>query len=159
MPVSEISSRARIDAFLAQRRFAMIGVSRNSSDFSRTLLREFLNRGYDVIPVHPHCTAMEDRACAISIAAVSPPVDTVLMMTPPSVTEALVDDCAAVGVKRIWMYRAAGAGAVSPRAVAFCHANGIEVVPGECPMMFLPGTAWFHRFHGFVRRISGTYPD
>jgi predicted CoA-binding protein len=137
----------------------MIGVSRSANDFSRTLLREFLNRGYDVIPVHPQCAEMEGRPCAESIAAVEPPVDSVLLMTPPSVSELLVSDCAKAGVKRVWMYRAAGAGAVSRRAVDFCRANGIEVVPGECPLMFLPGTAWFHRFHGFVRRIKGTYPE
>jgi uncharacterized protein len=158
MSISEIASRTRIDDFLAQRRFAMIGVSRNSSDFSRTLLREFLNRGYDVVPVHPQCAEMEGRPCVASIAAVDPPAESVLMMTPPSVTEALVGDCMAAGVKRIWMYRAAGAGTVSQRAVAFCHANGIQIVPGECPMMFLPDTPWFHRLHGFVRRITGTYP-
>lgn len=154
MSISEIASRACIDVFLAQRRFAMIGVSRNPGDFSRTLLREFLNRGYDVIPVHPHRADMEGRLCVPSIAALEPPVDSVLLMTPPSVTEALVGDCAVAGVKRIWMYRAAGAGSVSKRAVEFCRANGMDVVPGECPMMFLPGAAWFHRLHGFVRRIS-----
>ena len=132
----------------------MIGVSRNSADFSRTLLREFLGRGYDVIPVHPQCADMEGRSCVPSMAVLQPPVDSVLLMTPPSVTEALVGDCAAAGVKRIWMYRAVGAGSVSARAVEFCRSKGMDVVPGECPMMFLPGVAWFHRLHGLVRRIS-----
>jgi hypothetical protein len=86
-------------------------------------------------------------------------VEGVLLMTPPSVTETLAVDCAAAGIQRVWMYRATGAGAVSPKAVAHCEANGIDVVAGECPLMFLPGTAWFHRVHGLVRRIAGTYPD
>jgi predicted CoA-binding protein len=159
MSASEIGARSKIDAFLAQRRFAMIGASRNEKDFSRTLLREFLDRGYDVVPVHPHCGEMEGRSCAPSIAEIVPPVDSVLLMTPPSVSEALVLECEKVGVKRVWMYRAAGAGSVSPRAVAFCRANRMEVIPGECPLMFLPDTNWFHRLHGFVRRIKGTYPD
>jgi hypothetical protein len=28
-------------------------------------------------------------------------------------------------------------------------------LPGECPFMFL---LWFHRLHGFVRKITGAYP-
>jgi len=32
------------------------------------------------------------------------------------------------------------------------------VVAGECPFMFLPETSWFHRFHGFCRKVSGKYP-
>lgn len=151
-------SRKQVDDFLAQGRFAMVGISRNPGDFSRLLLREFLKRGYDVVPVHPQCEEVEGRRCAHSIANVAPPVESVLFMTPPSLTEALTPECAAAGIKRIWMYRAAGAGAVSQKAIEFCAANGIEVVPGECPLMFLPGTSWFHRVHGFVRKIKGTYP-
>ena len=156
MVVSKIGLKGLIDDFLAQRRFAMIGVSRSPGDFSRALLREFLKREYDVVPVHPDCAEIEGRPCMPSIAAVAPKVDSVLLMTPPSVTEALVRDCAAAGVKRVWMYRAVGSGAVSERAVEFCAANGMMVVPGECPMMFLPDAAWFHRLHGLVRRIRGT---
>lgn len=64
----------------------------------------------------------------------------------------------AARVRRVWMYRAAGAGAVSAGAVAFCVANQISLVPGECSFMFLPGTPWFHRLHGFVKKIAGPYP-
>jgi hypothetical protein len=56
------------------------------------------------------------------------------------------------------MYRAGGAGAVSADAIGFCAANGISVVPGECPFMFFPGTPWFHRMHGWVKKITGSYP-
>jgi len=32
------------------------------------------------------------------------------------------------------------------------------VVPGFCPLMFFPDTAWFHRLHGLVMKITGSYP-
>jgi uncharacterized protein len=85
-------------------------------------------------------------------------VDAALLMTSPRVTETVVRDCAEAGVTRVWMYRAAGSGAVSDAAVQFCADHGISVIAGECPFMFFPGTAWFHRFHGFVKKIAGTYP-
>ena len=155
--MSDINAKSRIHDFLAQQRFAMIGVSRNADDFSRFLLREFLKRNYDVVPVHPECATMEGRDCAASLAAVAPPVDSVLLMTPPPVTDALVREFLPAGIKRVWMYRAVGAGAVSKNAVDFCRANHIDVVAGECPMMFLPGAAWFHRLHGLVRTITNSY--
>jgi hypothetical protein len=34
----------------------------------------------------------------------------------------------------------------------------MEVIPGQCPFMFLPGAAGVHRFHGFIRKITGRYP-
>ena len=56
------------------------------------------------------------------------------------------------------MYRAGtDGGAVSSKAVEFCRAHGMHVVPGECPYMFLP-KAGFHRIHGFIRKITGRYP-
>src|SRR3984957_472666 len=39
----------------------------------------------------------------------------------------------------------------SSKAVEFCRARGIQVVPGECPFMFL-------RNGGFIRKITGSYP-
>jgi len=39
--------------FLAQKRFAMVGVSHQPKDFSRALFREFQTRDYQPVPVHP----------------------------------------------------------------------------------------------------------
>jgi len=89
---------------------------------------------------------------------IQPAVDAALLMTSPEATEAVVNDCAEAHIARVWMYRAAGKGSVSAKAVAFCREHGIQVIPGECPFMFLPEAAGFHRFHGFVRKITGSYP-
>ena len=42
-----------VQDFLAQRRIALVGLSRNSKDFSHVVFREMCNRGYDMIPVNP----------------------------------------------------------------------------------------------------------
>ena len=148
----------RIQDFLDQNRFAIVGVSRRPKDFSRTLLREFRERGYDAVPVNPEARAMDGQPCFARLQEIQPPVGAVLLMTLPALTDRVVRDCAEAGVKRVWMYRAIGKGAVSADAVKFCEANGISVIAGECPMMFLPGGAWFHRFHGWVKKIAGSYP-
>jgi predicted CoA-binding protein len=147
-----------IQDFLAQRRFAFVGVSRQPKDFSRALFREFRARGYDAVPVHPGVDAVDGVPCVPRLRAIDPPVDTALLMTSPDVTEELVRQCAQAGIKRVWLYRAAGPGAGSPGAVRFCEENGIAVIPGECPFMFFPGTGFVHRFHGFVKKITGAYP-
>jgi len=53
----------QIQAFLAAKRLAIAGVSRNPNDFSRLLFREFLGRGYDAVPVHPGGGEIEGRPC------------------------------------------------------------------------------------------------
>lgn len=144
--------------FLGRKRVAFVGVSRNPKDFTRTLFREFRQRGFDAVPVNPAVTEMDGVPCCASLGDVNPPPETALLLTSPAVTEQAVRDCAAAGVGMVWMYRATGAGAVSQEAVRFCQSHGIRVVAGECPFMFLPDAGWFHRFHGFCKKITGKYP-
>jgi predicted CoA-binding protein len=148
----------RIQDFLGQKRFAIVGVSLRPLDFSRALFREFRERGYDPVPVNPAAQEIDGRTCYPRLQEIQPPVDAVLLMTSPAVTDAVVRDCAEAGIKRVWMYRAAGRGAVTGEAVEFCEAHGMSVIPGECPFMFLPGSGWFHRFHGLAKKITRTYP-
>jgi predicted CoA-binding protein len=147
-----------IEEFLAQKRIAMIGISRNPKDFSASLFSELQRRGYDVVPVNPKASEVMGRPCFARVQDIQPPVDGALLMTTAEVTDALISDCAAAGIRCVWMYRAGGKGAVSDKAIKFCQEHGIQVVPGQCPFMFLPGIGGVHKFHGFVRKIFGTYP-
>jgi predicted CoA-binding protein len=155
---SRSPSLETIEDFLAQKRIAMVGISRDAANFSVNLFEELCRRGYDIVPVNPNTAEVQGRRCFARVQDVQPPVEAVLLMTSPEVTETVVRDCAEVGVRKVWMFRAEGKGAVSRKAVAFCEERGIQVVPGECPFMFLPGAAGIHRFHGLIRKITGRYP-
>jgi predicted CoA-binding protein len=148
----------RIQDFLGQKRLAFVGVSSRPAEFSRALFREFRTRGYDAIPVHPGVAEIDGQKCFARLQDIVPPPDGALLLTAPGVTGQVVRDCAEAGIRRVWMYRGATAGAVSADAIEFCAANGISVVPGECPFMFLTSTPWFHRVHGLVKKITGSYP-
>ena len=136
----------------------MVGVSRNWKDFSRLLFREFKKRGYDMVPVHPEAAEIEDLKCFARPQEITPPVDGVLLLTKPKVTEAVVKDCAEAGIRRVWMHRGSGPGAVSQSAIDFCEEEGIEVIPGYCPFMFFDNTGFIHRVHGFLMKLTGGYP-
>jgi predicted CoA-binding protein len=151
--------KQRIDEFLDHRRFAIVGVSQKPRHFSRVLFSEFKKKGYQPVPVNPSAQNIDGQVCFASVSQVSPPVDTVLVMTPAGVTPGVVEDCAAAGVKLVWMYRATGAGAVNAEAIKACEAKGISVIPGECPMMFLPDSGLIHRFHGLIKKITRSYPN
>ena len=125
-----IATLDQIRALLATKRLAIAGVSREPADFSRRLFGEFLRRGYDAV----------------------------LLMTSPRATGQVVRDSAEAGVKQVWMYRASGTGAVSEEAVDYSKSRGIDVIAGECPMMFFGDTGFVHRIHGLIRKISGRYP-
>jgi predicted CoA-binding protein len=153
-----MTTRKQIADFLSRKRLAVIGVSRNPKDFTRSLFRELVKREFDVVPVNPAVTEVDGLRCYPHVQDINPPVEGALLLTKPAITEQVVRECDAAGVRSVWMYRAAGAGAVSPGALTFCEARGISVVAGECPFMFLPDTQWPHRVHGFCRKVFGKYP-
>ncbi len=150
--------RERIDDFLAQKRIAIVGVSREEKHFSRMLFREFVKQGYDVVPVNPAAPSVDGVTCVARLKYVEPRADAALVMTQPKAAERIVEDCVEAGIKRVWLYRATGQGAVSERAIDLCESHSIEVIPGYCPFMFLRNAAFFHRFHGFGMKLFGTYP-
>lgn len=138
--------------FLRAKRIAFVGVSRDDKDFSRYVFREFTRRGYDCVPVNPSLSSADGRACFARIRDVWPPPEAALLMTPPARTEEVLRDCVAAGVRRIWLHRGGGPGAASPEALAYCEAQGLDVVRDLCPFMALPGSGLPHRLHGFLRR-------
>jgi predicted CoA-binding protein len=148
-----------VEDFLALRRIALVGVSRDPKDFSRSLFREMCERGYDMVPVNLVADEIDGRECFPCLQVVKPTVEGALVMTPYYETIRVVQDCKDAGVRRVWMYRAGQrGGAVSQDAVVFCQQNGIQVVEGHCPFMFLPGTAFPHRARGFLLKLTRRYP-
>jgi hypothetical protein len=121
---------------------------------------ELRDRRYDVVPVNPNTAELEGQRCYARVQDIEPPVEGVVVMTPPAVTDQVVRDCDAAGISHVWLHRGAGGGpgAVSKAAVEYCESHGMDVVAGQCPYMFLPGTPFFHGLHAFTRKITGSYP-
>src|SRR5450759_2683321 len=103
--------------FLAQKRFAFAGVSRQPKDFSRALFREFQSRGYEPVPVHLEVSEIEGVRTFTHLRDIQPPVESVLLMTSPTVTDLLVLECVEAGIKRVWFYRGAREGALTDGAL------------------------------------------
>lgn len=152
------TTRQDIEHFLASKRLAMVGVSHNPKDFSRGLFDDLRRRGYDMVPVNPHMAEVGGLRCFACLQDVTPPVEGVLVMTAPYMSERVVRDADEAGINRVWLHRGVGTGAVTEAAVNYCEQRAIRVVAGYCPYMFLPETPFFHRFHGFCLKVLGKYP-
>ena len=150
--------RRRIDTFLSVKRIGFVGVSRSKRDFSRVLLRAFLTRGYDMVPVNPHAEEIEGLRCFARMGDIEPTVNAALVMVPRTATDEVLKDCAAAGVSQVWLYGLNGPSASTAEAAAFCEEQDIQLIPGYCPFMFLAGTGWMHRLHGWVLKCARRYP-
>ncbi len=151
-------TKAAIGKFLAGKRLAVIGVSRNPKKYSRLLYQELLNHGYEAIPVHPVAETIDGRACFKSIRDISPPPDRAVILLPLDKTEQAVLDCAAAGVKDIWLHRHLAGGVSDVGAVRRAEENHLNLITGFCLIMFLPHPAFFHKLHGGAMKLIGRYP-
>jgi predicted CoA-binding protein len=147
-----VSTLDEARAFLAARRIAVVGVSRNEKDFSRHVLRALAARGLDVVAVNPALSEADGRRAFARVGDVTPAPDAALLLVPAARAAEAVRGCLAAGVRRIWFHRGAGAGAASEEALALCRNAGVAVVEGLCPLMALSGAGFPHRVHGLVRR-------
>ena len=152
------TTMGQIDEFLAQRRLAVVGASRDPKQLSYLLWQEFRQRRYEAFPVNPSTAELDGQRCYASVTEIQPPVDAALIMTSPTLSERVVEECAAAGVKHVWLYRGMGSGSVSEAAIAKATEHGMNVVVGHCPFMFLPGTPIFHSLHAFGKKLTGSYP-
>jgi predicted CoA-binding protein len=137
---------------------AMIGVSRNKDDYTRGLMRELLGRGVEVIPVNPKAEEIEGRRSYAALQDIQPPVESVMLMTGQEAMPAAVEEILRVGARRVWIGGEGGPGLEGEKAARALQAGGVEVVSGYCMFMFLPGAAFFHRFHGFFKKVTGGLP-
>ena len=147
--------RRKVEEFLAQHRFAVVGVSDKAGNFGLTIYRELRDKGYDVVPVNPNAATVDDATCYADLASVPGELDGVIVMVPRDRAADVVQECADLGIPRVWLFRGVGAGAVYDEAVALCHEHGIEVVAGACPLMFLEPVGSVHRFHRGLVRLTG----
>lgn len=142
-----MTARRDIEAFLALRRIAVAGVSRKPASYGRMVFRELRRRGYDVVPVHPEAAEIDGIPCARRMADVQPPPEAALILTSPALYGQLGEEAKQAGAAAVWFRQKAPA------------VEGVAVVGDECPLMWLKGAGWIHRFHRTLRRWSGTLPE
>ena len=153
-----MTTKQQVDDFLALKRIAVVGVNRDAKGFGAVLWQELRQRRYEAIPVNPLAKEIDGQPCFARVTEIKPGVDGVLIMTSKKSTDDIVHDCAEAGVKHVWMYGGMAPGAATDSAVAFCEANGISVVKGLCPYMFLAGTPAFHAPHRAWKKLTGSFP-
>jgi predicted CoA-binding protein len=121
-----MDTKLLIDDFLAGAPHAVVGASTDRSKYGNKVLRSYLQRGRPVHCVHPREKAIEGVACVPRVADLPKGVHGVSVITPPPVTEQVVRDAAAAGIRRLWMQP----GAESAKALELARELGLEVIAG-----------------------------
>ncbi len=121
--------------FLRSSAFAVVGASSNREKFGNKVLRCYMKHHKTVYPIHPLETEIEGLKCLKTISELPDTVESISIITPPSLTEKIVDQTIAQGkIKNIWMQP----GAASQIAIDNCIKHGINVIAnGPCILVEL----------------------
>ncbi len=145
-----MTTKAEIAEFVAQRALAVVGVSRTPSKFSNAAFKELKQKGYTVYAVNPAGGSVEGEPLYPSLAELPGPVGGAVIFVKPDKAAAVVQECAAQGIQRVWLQQ----GAQSEDALKLCAEKGMQAISGECILMYA-GQSGFHGFHRFFRELFG----
>jgi len=129
------SQQQRIDAFLGGRRFAVVGASRDRAKYGNKVLRSYQQAGRDVVAVNPKEDEVEGVPCYPDLASLPEPVDGVSIITPPKVTEQVVEQAAELNIANIWMQP----GAESDESLRLAESHGMNVIGGDACLLVVLG--------------------
>lgn len=124
----------KIEQFFASSVFGIVGASANRDKYGNKVLRCYQQNNFQAIPVHPTEEEIEGLACVASVASLPEDVQSLSIITPPKITEKIVVQAAAHGIKNIWMQ----IGSESPAAIQYCEEQGLNVIAdGSCVLVVL----------------------
>jgi uncharacterized protein len=154
-----VTVKQAASAFLANKRIAVTGVSRNAQGHGgNTVYKRLRDRGYQVFAVNPNADQVEGDSCYPNLAAIPGGVDAVVIATKPEAAEATMRECTALGITHAWMHRAFGEGSVCQDATVYSREHGMTVIDGGCPLMFEPTSDLAHKIMRLVLTPSGRVP-
>lgn len=116
----------QIQQFLSGKRFAVVGASANREKYGNKVLRAYLQNGLEAIPVNPAGGEIEGLETYSDLASIPGQIDGVSVITPPAVTEKVVEQAIERGIDHVWMQP----GAESDAAIDRAEAAGINVIAG-----------------------------
>ena len=115
-----------MEEILEKRNFAVAGVSREREKFGYKVYRALKTAGYTVYAINPNADAIDTDPCYPSLDNVPGPVDCLVTVTPPEVTEELVRVAGRLRIPYVWMQP----GSESTAAFNLARANSMQIVSG-----------------------------
>ena len=124
----------KIDRFLGGSPHAVVGASQDRSKYGNKVLRAYLQKNRAVFAVNPNADEVEGQQAYPNLASLPTPVHGISVITPPDVTDAIVEQAGELGIANIWMQP----GAESETAIQRAQELGMNVIAGgPCALVIL----------------------
>ena len=144
----------QIQDFLAPRKMAIAGVSRNHKKFGGAIFKELKEKGFELYPINPNAEEIQGVKCYKSVNDLPSDVEHLLIVTPRYETELVANAAVIKGIKMIWIQQQSE----TVEAVKTIEEAGIPIIYKKCIMMFADPVKSVHGFHRFLVKTFGGYP-
>ncbi len=121
-----MSLNQMMDDFLAGNSFAVAGASKDRAKYGNKVLRCYQQHGMKVFPLNPSGGEIEGLPSYPDPASLPEKIHGISIVTPGPVTDKVVDQAIALGIKHIWIQP----GAETAQAVKKAHEAGINIIAG-----------------------------
>jgi predicted CoA-binding protein len=143
-----------IQEFMAAKTVAFAGVSRDKKKFSYQAYEKLVKNNPALIPVNPLLEEVNGTKCYKTLTEIPVNVDAVISMVPKAQTKEILEQALQKNIRNIWVQQSSD----SPEALAFAEQNKMNVIFGQCILMYTEPVDSFHAFHRWVSKLFGNYP-
>jgi predicted CoA-binding protein len=147
-------TKASIDSFLATRKIAIAGVSRDPKKFGHIVFKQLKDKGFEVYPINPEVDNIAGTPCFRSVSALPLSVHSLVVITPKKQTRAVVAEAISKGIDNIWIQQMSD----TPEAIELVKAHPINLIAKECILMHTDPVTGIHKFHRSIMKLFGLYP-
>ena len=147
-------SKEQIESFLAPRRLAIAGVSRNPKKFGYQVMKELSDKGYSKLPVNPNADEIYGIRCYKRVSELPDDVDSLLIITPKPETDAVLEGALRNGLKNIWVHQTSD----TADTLKIAEEYQKEIIYGKCIFMFAEPVVSVHKFHRALVKFFGGLP-
>lgn len=124
-----INSQEDIDAVLAMKTWAIVGLGNNPERAAFGVSRLLQNKGHQIIPIHPRAEIVHGEIGYKTLADIPIPVDVVDCFVNSKLVGKVVDEAIVIGAKAVWLQL----DVIDYEAVARAVDAGLIAIMDRCP--------------------------
>lgn len=149
-----MTKKERINQFLAPKKIAIAGVSRNNKKFGYAIFNELRQKGFDICPVNPIADEIDGVKCYKSVSEIPAGYDKLIIVTPKTETDNMLKQAIDKGIKHVWVQQMSN----TTETAMIAKDAGVELIDKECIFMFAEPVTSVHKFHRFLWKVFGQLP-
>jgi predicted CoA-binding protein len=124
-----INPQADIDAVLAMKTWAVVGLGNNPDRAAFGVAQLLQNKGHRIIPVYPRAETVHGETGYKTLAEIPTPVDVVDCFVNSQLVGKVVDEAITIGAKAVWLQL----DVIDHEAVARAINAGLIAIMDRCP--------------------------